>query len=916
MKKAWVVATISISCAILVYVLFQVNRVKSYNNEHSLRAIPSGAGLIIKAESISSVYSSLFETIQFDKELQSSKLIKNTYANLRWLDTMKTSGGERIMSFIKDYPFYCSFHAQGKDNVSSLYMFEVPNKRAEAKIEGLINDLPAQGFSLNKRKYNSQNIFEISNGLSQLFVCASEGILLSSRSSLLIESSIRQLQSSESWVDNESFQNIYKTVGAGSKLNMFINFEQLPAVLKPFAGKAFKKDINKVQNQSRWAELDVDISKQAFLLNGFLSSDNKGVISQLLINAQPQRVRIQNVLPGNTRAYISLALNDGIDINNRLTKYRKANNLEQDYAQQIKSIQNKYGIKSGNDFFGLLSGELALAYGDYNHLQPDANGLLVIKLKSASNGKEAILEMLGAMQKQNAGAKVAKVYKPDNDVVFNIYNGFSDNYLETCLASIFPKVPQKYLAFYEDNLIIANASVLLEQFIYSNILNKTLSNSKTHQLFLSNFSSRENVFAFCETAHMAALLGSAFEPLLGSVNEEQKEALNSFYGLGIQFSGTGKMIYTTSYLQYLPSRESEPRTIWQSLLDSTLCIKPTLVKNHYTKEREVVVQDDANNLYLLSNSGRVLWKKPLDSPIMSEVVQIDYYRNNKLQYLFNTANRIYLLDRNGNHVANFPVNLPSKASNGMAVFDYDNNRKYRFFIACENRHVYLYNDKGNIVSGWQFKKTDGLVVNPIQHFRSNGKDYIAFADNKRNYICDRRGNIRVNLKKHFVRNAHSTYFIENKNANNDCLVTTSSEGLLMKINLADGAVSSSELLAIDDKHSFEVCHINGKVHYLVAQPKQLKCINASGKKLFEKDFDEEINLDVDQYQFSANNIKFGVCEKDNGQIHLLNKDGMAYKGFPLRGNSRFSIGFLKSSASRFNLIVGGDENYIYNYQVD
>ena len=415
---------------------------------------------------------------------------------------------------------------------------------------------------------------------------------------------------------------------------------------------------------------------------------------------------------------------------------------------------------------------------------------------------------------------------------------------------------------------------------------------------------------------MAALLGSAFEPLLGSVNEEQKEALNSFYGLGIQFSGTGKMIYTTSYLQYLPSRESEPRTIWQSLLDSTLCIKPTLVKNHYTKEREVVVQDDANNLYLLSNSGRVLWKKPLDSPIMSEVVQIDYYRNNKLQYLFNTANRIYLLDRNGNHVANFPVNLPSKASNGMAVFDYDNNRKYRFFIACENRRVYLYNDKGNIVSGWQFKKTDGLVVNPIQHFRSNGKDYITFADNKRNYICDRRGNIRVNLKKHFVRNTHSTFFIENKNANNDCLVTTSSEGLLMKINLADGAVSSSELLEIDDKHSFEVCHVNGKAHYLVAQPNQLKCINASGKKLFEKDFDEEINLDVDQYQFSANNIKFGVCEKDNGQIHLLNKDGMAYKGFPLRGNSRFSIGFLKSSASRFNLIVGGDENYIYNYQVD
>jgi hypothetical protein len=86
--------------------------------------------------------------------------------------------------------------------------------------------------------------------------------------------------------------------------------------------------------------------------------------------------------------------------------------------------------------------------------------------------------------------------------------------------------------------------------------------------------------------------------------------------------------------------------------------------------------------------------------------------------------------------------------------------------------------------------------------------------------------------------------------------------------------------------------------------------------VFDKEFDEEINLNIDRYQFSARNIKFGISEKNNGNIYLLNNDGKIYKGFPLKGNSRFSIGFLKSSASRFNLIVGGSENYIYNYQVD
>ncbi len=916
MKKGWVIATVAISCLLLGYILYQVSRVKSYDNTQSLAAVPSGAAVIIKAENLDYIYKALFSTIDFTDELNYSKSVSEGLNLMLAFDSLAVSEGITINEHLRGLPFYCSLHTQGKESVSKLFMFELPNRREEDKIVRFIKQLPQIGGIVKDRKYNSQIIYELSGGDQHWFTSINNGILLLSESSLLIEASVRQQQGTESWVESDAFKQIYKTIGAGSKLNVFVNFEQLPDVLKPLAGASVKKEIAVLGDQSKWAELDVDIDNQAIICNGFIGANNQGIVSCLLENAKPQRTQMQEVLPRNTRAYISVSMENGVDLKKRISKYNSINSVNGDYQQQINELQKKYGFDPEEELFGQLSGKLALVYGDYNSLQPEANGLLLLKLKSQSAGKEVMLEMLRKMHKQSARPQLAKTYKPDNGISYNIYNGFTDELVNHFFAPLLPKVPQKYISFYEDNILIADAPVLIEQFIYSNMLKETLANDKAHQSFLSHFSSRENIFAFCETAHLGSFFNEAFEPLFGNLNESQKEAFGNFYGLGIQLSGTGKMIYTTSYLQYMPSRESEPRTVWQSLLDSTTNFKPVLVDNHYTREREVIVQDEANNLYLLSNTGRVLWKKPLDSEILSDVVQVDYYRNNKLQYLFNTRKSIYLLDRNGNHVANFPVRLPSEASNGMAVFDYDNNRNYRIFIACQNRRVYLYDNKGNTVSGWKFDKTDGTVTLPVQHFRSNGKDYIAFADDKRNYICDRQGNIRVRVKKQFVRNANSAYYLLNQNMANDCLVTTASDGLVTKIQLSTGDVSNSDVLDVEGEHSFTAFESGGKQHYLLTEPNRIVCMTASGKEVFEKEFDNEINLGVDLYRFSAQNMKFGVSEKAGGSIYLLNADGKNYKGFPLKGNSRFSIGFLKSSASRFNLLVGGAENYIYNYQVD
>ena len=70
---------------------------------------------------------------------------------------------------------------------------------------------------------------------------------------------------------------------------------------------------------------------------------------------------------------------------------------------------------------------------------------------------------------------------------------------------------------------------------------------------------------------------------------------------------------------------------------------------------------------------------------------------------------MHILDRNGNYVERYPVKLRAPATNGLAVFDYENNKDYRLFICGNDRLVYLYDKSGNTVKGWKQFKTNGEV---------------------------------------------------------------------------------------------------------------------------------------------------------------------------------------------------------------
>jgi outer membrane protein assembly factor BamB len=250
------------------------------------------------------------------------------------------------------------------------------------------------------------------------------------------------------------------------------------------------------------------------------------------------------------------------------------------------------------------------------------------------------------------------------------------------------------------------------------------------------------------------------------------------------------------------------------------------------------------------------------------------------------------------------------------MFDYDKTRSYRIFIACADKQVYAYNQEGNLVKGWRFGGTEHLVTLPVNHFRIGSKDYIVFSDRMRIYILDRRGNERVKVAEQFPLSPNNNIMLDEHTSGPSRMVTTDNTGHVVFISF-DGRTEKRVLGEFSNSHFFHYRDLdgNGTKEFIYTDSNRLTAFNTNGSRRFNFEFNSEVRLKPNIYQFARNDLKLGVAIPEENQIFLLNNDGKLYSGFPLQGNTSFSIGKLKNSNTRFSLIVGNEDNFLFNYSV-
>ena len=356
------------------------------------------------------------------------------------------------------------------------------------------------------------------------------------------------------------------------------------------------------------------------------------------------------------------------------------------------------------------------------------------------------------------------------------------------------------------------------------------------------------------------------------------------------------------------------KLLWKVKLEADPAVKPFLFVNHNTGATEIFIQDQKNNIYLISASGKILWKGAIRERITGEIFMVDYYRNGKNQLLFAGKDYLHLIDRNGNYVDKYPVKMRSPASNTLAVFDYENNKDYRLFIAGEDKKIYAYDRSGTPVRGWNLFTTRGRVTDPVSFFRVRGKDYLFVADDQAVYVLDRTGNIRVAHQEPLRKAAGSAARLTDDDV--PAIIFSAPDGTVVRL-LFDGTVTRDTISTFSAGHRTEFSDLDGdgSIDILFLDHGMLRTYDSKGNEMYTFSFESEQLTGPVILSMGPGEKRTAVCDNGRKMLHMIGKSGSSVAGFPHRSGPWYSVGRVVNRNS-WNLIVSENDTYIYNYELN
>lgn len=483
------------------------------------------------------------------------------------------------------------------------------------------------------------------------------------------------------------------------------------------------------------------------------------------------------------------------------------------------------------------------------------------------------------------------------------YLSEKEPYRETPLYSFTPDIPffetlpflhtknSSWVFKWDDFLIFtpteATAQSLINSYLTSSVLSKAPFFENTQPLLAQSATFVK--YDLKETSQ------GLFPALLGTQKIEHKK-----FPLAItQWIYDRDFAHLSFVVKEIGAKKSQQNSIHQ--LFSTTLSQPILntaqfFTNHTTQGKDIVVQDVKNNLYFIGGNGKTLWKKQLDGAILGKIEEIDVLRNGKKQMAFVTKNTFYILDRNGKEVAPFPKKFKDPITQPLSVFDYDNNRKYRF-IVTQNKEVFMYNTQGNIVNGFNFKKTNSSIVLPPQHIRIGNKDYILIAEeNGKLNILSRTGAERIKVSQtiSFSKNP-----IE-KEGNNFVVITKENT----KESISENGKVSSQKIEVSNNYWFTI-YKNTKVTL------DDNLLRINGKLV-----DLPLGVYTKPQLFSVGKKTYiATTATGESKIYVFETTGKLLPNLPIYGTDQVDVGDANKNG-KLNILAKGDENELILYEIE
>jgi len=839
-------------------------------------------------------------SIQDIHEVNEQLLVLNTYIIQE----------KYIRNILEKQPMILAVYPNTTGENRILYIIELKLPNESLNIDHFVRKVNGEKSILMRKEYKNAEILMVNiSGYKQLLSYAVyKGLFLASFDESIVQGAIDQINSKQSLVENEHFKRLEITAGQNVDANIYVNYKHIAKWVTSFTNNSVLSFVKGLDNFGLRTETDLIIKNDELLINGYTITSDTATYYLNNFRQEPQQIKIPEILPYDISLLLHFGFEDFNSYQQTIKVYYSNNKTWQEYNSAFQAIQKKYNIDLYDQLISWVGNEVAIASS--GKLDVKNNSFIILHtndIKGATQKLDHIISKVKSKTGKNPYQQafgdymIKKIDIPD--------------FLPKVFGNNFNIIENNYFIAIKDYIVFANNPKQLIYLVNNFYLQKTLSENFNYRSFSNNISDKSNIYFYCNFRKSIGYLTNHLNPELQKVFNRNRRIISNFEGLAVQFSYYNEMFYTNIYLKYNPTYQEMNPSNWEVELDAKLFGKPWFIRNHKTGKLNVVAFDELSNMYLVDQNGIIQWKIPLMEEPMSPVYPVDYYENGKIQYLFNTKNFVYLIDLNGNYVADYPLKLITGSTSPVVVLDYEKDKDYRLLLALADNKVYNFDKYLKLVEGWNKFPAKSGVDQPIEYLVDNGKDYLFVTDEKGNVqIVNRKGEERIKLKRQFKKARRSKFYINRTNSKG-AFITTDIKGNLVYLS-PKGKIDKTSFGDFSEDHFFLYKDLTGNNvnDFIFLDKKKLVVLDRFKKVSYSYTFKYEITIQPIFFKGKGNRNFLAVVSAKEEKVYIFDKNGLVFTELGINGTTEFITGSLNND-ERINLIIGSN-NKLMNYLLE
>jgi hypothetical protein len=729
LKKILIFGVITLFIGLLV---FSYSFLKAERNKlkQPLEAIPVSASIVIESMHVRETWAHISATNLVYSQLTLNNKVAQLDRHLHYVDSLIQIDSS-LVPLVKNNPIAISFHSAQQKEVTTGFNYFMAISATNSLYKTVQSLIEKETLSKpTEKSHNGYSYIHFELDETSLFYAFASPLILITDSEKLLKESFDQLLSNESLLQKYDFLQVRQNYSPSVSLRTYFNIENCETTFTNWlndSGMILWSSLK--NNMPKWVSFDLTTKADALIFSGYSWSK----IANTNFTHVEDIPTYQNCLPNQVSFLKSNTIKN---IKNYLTS------CDSNLVAQLSVNCNCDIVESINNWFG--SETLKVVFKTEKDPSTEAYFLSAVDEVNLIGQ----LTQFGVDDKSPTKIGGHYAFKLTSLTLLHVM-GYSEIDSSKC----------NYFAQIGDYAVFSSLDGLkmIEATFQSNLTTINENNFLTFQTKLISQYSQKTTFYLIPMliADIKSVVKEEYQAVLDQLNAD----FSSLQSLGFQTNGINEQLnYISLVVNSNPGGQKKETTtevkqdelLWSIIMKNEIIRAPDLIKNHQTNTYEIVVQDVENSIHLISPTGKVKWSKPLNEPIIGTIKQIDIYNNGKLQLVFNTSSKIYCIDINGNNVTGYPIKLPANASNSVAIMDYENKHDYRYLIATVDNKILNYDKAGLPVKGWSSKGSKSLIINPIEHFVTAGKDYLFASDiNGAVYLLDRKGAVRQTVSGSF-----------------------------------------------------------------------------------------------------------------------------------------------------------------------